>query len=314
MVVADMMAPDGRVFLKSEFATADSNWPCFSYSKRSLGDFLRREYRTGRDVVVYAGTGDPERTADPAHRKRLLSAVSVDPSSEYETKRIVPPEIWERVAPRFGGNPWQFSMLIVRAATMTRRPFPAAQDVAPGAYASLGQPRYRGNVVEVLGREREIIMDLPVTRAELNFTEAARHYLDTRAAVAAETPKLVKQAAYRMAERIAQRIARSGTVDPRTNPVRFGANISDTIVIITRKWMQEQGGLCALCGTALEATDHPLLQPSPDRIDSSIPSYAADNLQITHLACNLAKNAWSNNQFAEWLEHVRGTGTIQTEK
>ncbi len=51
-------------------------------------------------------------------------------------------------------------------------------------------------------------------------------------------------------------------------------------------------------------TSKKLLQLSPDRIDSFNPSYGADNLQITHLACNLAKNDGSTEDFEEWLQLV----------
>jgi hypothetical protein len=53
-------------------------------------------------------------------------------------------------------------------------------------------------------------------------------------------------------------------------------------------------------------TTKKLLQCSPDRIVSTNPSYGADNLQITHLACNLAKNDGSTGDFEEWLELISG--------
>lgn len=148
-------------------------------------------------------------------------------------------------------------------------------------------------------------MDLAVENTELKFTEEARRYLDRKAAISEGVPKRIRQEALRMAELIADRIARSGTIDPRTNRDRFGANSIDTIAIITSKWTAGQRGLCALCGCPLEPTGNHLLKASPDRIDSTNPSYDADNLQITHLGCNLAKNAFSNEQFQEWLNHVR---------
>jgi len=46
-------------------------------------------------------------------------------------------------------------------------------------------------------------------------------------------------------------------------------------------------------------TTKKLLQVSPDRKDSKNPSYSDDNLQITHLACNLAKNDGSTEDFKE---------------
>ena len=49
-----------------------------------------------------------------------------------------------------------------------------------------------------------------------------------------------------------------------------------------------------------------MLQASPDRIDSENGAYDDENVQITHLACNLAKNQYGDDQFFEWLDTVRG--------
>jgi hypothetical protein len=49
-----------------------------------------------------------------------------------------------------------------------------------------------------------------------------------------------------------------------------------------------------------------MLQCSPDRIDSNNPSYSGDNLQITHLACNLGKNDCTSEEFEEWLQLICG--------
>jgi hypothetical protein len=56
-------------------------------------------------------------------------------------------------------------------------------------------------------------------------------------------------------------------------------------------------------------TARKVLQVSPDRKDSSNPSYRSDNLQITRLACNLAKNDGTTQDFEEWLQIVSGNGT-----
>ena len=64
-------------------------------------------------------------------------------------------------------------------------------------------------------------------------------------------------------------------------------------------------GRCGLCQRPIlmpPATG--LLQPSPDRIDSNNPSYRADNVHITHLGCNYAKNKYTTDQFEEWLEII----------
>jgi hypothetical protein len=49
-----------------------------------------------------------------------------------------------------------------------------------------------------------------------------------------------------------------------------------------------------------------MLQPSADRIDSCNGAYDDGNVQITHLACNLAKNKYGVNDFEDWLMVIRG--------
>lgn len=71
--------------------------------------------------------------------------------------------------------------------------------------------------------------------------------------------------------------------------------------------LDEQKNLCALCGKLMSFdTTKKLLQVSPDRKVSSVPSYGSDNLQITHLACNLAKNDDTTEDFEEWLQLISG--------
>lgn len=93
MQISEMMASEGRVFLKSEWAPINDYWPCVSFTKRSVGDRLRRDFVPGRDVLIYVGTTNPELTAQPEHRSRLLSAVVIEPNQILETRKIVPVEI-----------------------------------------------------------------------------------------------------------------------------------------------------------------------------------------------------------------------------
>ncbi len=96
--------PGGKVFLKSEWAPASSDWPAVSFSKRSVGVFLQREFRPGRDAIVYVGTSNPLTTEDPQHRQGLLSAVSVKPQQMLETRECIPAKSWERAQKDFRGR------------------------------------------------------------------------------------------------------------------------------------------------------------------------------------------------------------------
>lgn len=304
MLVADMMQPGGKVFLKSEFGPIGDNWPCFSYGRPALGRRLQAEFQPGRDIIVYVGTTDPSRTEDPDHRSRLISAVSVQPGQVLETRRIVPEEHWRQAVARFGEDSWCHAMPVLDAALMEGPPFPHAREVVPRAYASFAAIENRGGVVEATGAERDAVMALPVARIELRFTESVRRYMDLMASIRAPSEKSIQQEAFRMATLIEQRVRSGGEPSSRMRPVRSAPNLSDLIALITRKW-GGQKGRCALCGGPLAAAANGMLQASTDRIDSTNPAYDDANAQITHLACNLAKNKYGAQDFGNWLAVVR---------
>jgi hypothetical protein len=54
--------------------------------------------------VIYVGTGDPEKTGNAAHRRRLLSVISVEPRAPISTRDIVPPKSWEHAVERWGAG------------------------------------------------------------------------------------------------------------------------------------------------------------------------------------------------------------------
>jgi hypothetical protein len=49
-----------------------------------------------------------------------------------------------------------------------------------------------------------------------------------------------------------------------------------------------------------------MMQASADRIDSANGAYDEVNVQVTHLACNLAKNQYGLEHFEEWIAALRG--------
>lgn len=80
--------------------------------------------------------------------------------------------------------------------------------------------------------------------------------------------------------------------------------------MLMAKW-NEQGGVCALCGFDIPLRpSNRLLKMSRDRIDSADKAYDWHNVQITHLACNLAK---SDATMDEWKEFLSVMRTGQTE-
>lgn len=305
MRVADMMRLDGRVFLKSEFGLIGDDWPCFSFTKKSLAERLQAEFRPGRDIIIYVGTTSAERTENPDHRSRLISAVCVEPNQVLETRRIVPEARWRATVARYGEGAWRYSMPVTAAAVMAGPPFPDARVVVPTAYASFSSVQTRGTVVEAQSAERDAVMQLEVAPVTLQLSDSVRQYMQLMASLHSPADKLVKQEAARLATLIEERVKAGGTASLRTAPVRTAPNLSDLIALLTRKWTDGQRGRCALCEGPLVPSATGMLKPSADRIDSANPGYDDANVQITHLACNLAKNQYGAEDFANWLAIVR---------
>lgn len=305
MKIGDMMKPDGRVFLKSEWGLIGDDWPCVSFTKKSVGDRLRAEFRPGRDILVYVGTTNADMTKDPAHRGRLLSAVIIQPKQVLETRKIIPPAVWQNTLNRWGKDRWPYAMAVTRATNIVENPLPDAHDVIPLAYRSFSELANRGNVVEALDSERAAVMEIEVEEIELHLSEDVQRHLKMMEAISPDLEKTIRHEVSRMAMGIQARVSSGGEASVKINPQRNAPNISDLVMLLTDKW-EQQNGQCGLCGGDLALkSDNPMLQPSPDRIDSDNGAYDADNVHITHLACNLAKNKYGSHQFIQWLEVVR---------
>jgi hypothetical protein len=69
--IGDVATVDSRFFLKSEWGPISAYWPALSFSKRSVGEYLNKEYNPARDFIIYAGTSDPE-----GPRTRFTASVS----------------------------------------------------------------------------------------------------------------------------------------------------------------------------------------------------------------------------------------------
>lgn len=306
MQVADLMRPDGRVFLKSKWAPISDHWPAVSFSRMSVGQFLSREFRPGRDILVYVGTSGPD-TENPDHKSRLLSAIVAEPNQILETRRIIPADSWTASVEAHGADKWPHSLAVVRAADIAGPPYPLAREVVPTAYSAFAIGSGRGGVVEATGDERNRVMALPIRELTLNLTPDVQAYLKFRASVAIDLPRDVKQEASRMANLIIERVNKGGEERVTINPVRTAPPFSDLYALLTHIWQHRQGGQCALCGAPLRpGTKNRMMQASADRIDSANGAYDETNVQVTHLACNWAKNQYGVPEFEEWVAAVRG--------
>jgi hypothetical protein len=68
MRLRDLIKPDGKIFIKSEWEPASASWSAVSFSKRTVGESLQREFQSGRDAIVIIGTSNPL-TTDQKHRQ-----------------------------------------------------------------------------------------------------------------------------------------------------------------------------------------------------------------------------------------------------
>lgn len=125
MQVRDLMQEQGRVFLKSEWGPIGDGWPCVSFTKKSVGERLRREFVPGRDALIYVGTTSTENTPVADHRSRLLSAVVIEPKQVLETRKIVPTEVWQQSVEKYGDDKWTFAMPVIKASQFLGPTVPA---------------------------------------------------------------------------------------------------------------------------------------------------------------------------------------------
>lgn len=300
MLLSDVVAQDGRLWVKSEWGPADNTWPAVSFTKRTVGDFLRQNFRPRRDAIIYVGTSNPATTENPAHRQRLLSAVSIEPMQVLETRECVPIESWEFAQSQFRGR-WFWSMPALDIWEIEG--FPLAHDVMPQTYRQLGVIANRGNIVEVDPNERNAIFQLPVHPVPFERPRKVAGFGPTRSFL--NLSDEIRREIGRMAAGILNRVAASGSEQTSTNPIRT-MNEPDLHLMLGRRW-QEQNGLCFLChGPLIPSTQNYLLQSSPDRTDSDDKAYSDANTRITHLGCNLAKNKVNLADFEDWLMVVRG--------
>src|SRR5947207_13991237 len=101
MKFSDIVSPDTRLFAKSEFGPVHVGWPGLSFSQHKIATDFAAIYRQDRDFVIYVGTGDPEKTEAPEHRRALLSIAAIEPRTPIRTREMVVVETWDRVVQKW---------------------------------------------------------------------------------------------------------------------------------------------------------------------------------------------------------------------
>lgn len=297
MLVSDLIGATSRLYAKSEWGPASGEWPALSFSRRAVANAFSGIYTRGTDFVISVGTGSPKDTLDPAHRQRLLSIVDVEPKIIVSTADLVDPKAWER-AQQSHPDRWKLSMPIVRAWSFDG--FPEARLDMTATYQKFANPTTRGRPISVEDIDRATLLRLSITPTEIPplIEEQIRKTV-------IPTDKLLNQELTRIIDNILNTVRRAET--PRTGfyPDRHSINYTDLFQILREAWYK-QGGRCNLCGQLITVgEENPLLKMSPDRIDSANKSYNSLNVHLTHVGCNLAKNAASLEEWHEFLDVIR---------
>jgi hypothetical protein len=167
--VANIMHPDGNVFIRSEFNLIGPKWPVTAFTKKSDRALLRSEYKPGRDVIFAVGTTNPETTRNPDHRSKLLTVYILEPRQEADTKEIVPHESWDRHCRVRSANRWNICIPALRIFQLRNGPpWPDAHDYCPNTYSLLGDVSARGRARRVEDKkERLALMELAIDHEDI---------------------------------------------------------------------------------------------------------------------------------------------------
>ena len=290
LTVASVAGPNSRFFLKSEYGPLSRHWPVVAFTSKSLGSRIQSDFRPEADFIVYTGTVGST-TLDPAHRGRLLSLVRIDTTEIHSTSDLIAGDSWQWAHQEYPGQ-WENCFKAVEGWNFV--PFPSSREALPSSYPLMGKYPNRGGVLEITGADRSSLLKL---RIELLLLRQLSEEDQPSAG-----PDLLAEAR-RIANLIFARVSISGENVQRTAPERTAP---EDLVPNIHALLQARPLVCYLCGGVMQIKPkNRLLQPSPDRVDSSIGDYGPENLRLAHLACNLGKNAASVEEFREWLTDVK---------
>lgn len=298
MKLRDLATTESKLFLKSEYGPLSKDWPVVAFTVPALKNKLDREYRTGRDFIVYTGTGGPN-TESERDRGRLLSVVDVDTTKTYRTQEVIPAESWDWAASKYPGQ-WEYAFRALRGWDIASRPWTG--EVIPTSYSKMGHYPHRSTVLEVRDADREALLDIELIPLE-NIDIVSNKDLIGVPELLRDENRTLNQEATRLADLVWSRVRLSGQVVQAIAPIRSAP--TDLLLQIANLLCQKPL-TCALCGGLMTLQPkNKLLQPSGDRKDSSNTDYGPSNYQLVHLACNLGKNSASEEDFQGWLDVVR---------
>jgi len=167
-------------------------------------------------------------------------------------------------------------------------------------YRKFGNPTNRGRPIPVDDIDRATLLQLELTPVDIPpYIEQRLHSIPA--------DKLLNQEFTRVIENILGSVARAGTERIGVYSERISLSFVDLLRLFGELWGKQEGR-CNLCnGLIVPGEENPLLKMSADRIDSAIKIYDGTNVHLTHVGCNLAKNAASIDDWQDFLDVVRGS-------
>jgi hypothetical protein len=294
--LGEILKPESRVWAKPVWSLPTPGARVIAFGREHLARHLERSARPEVDYVLNVGTTG-EKTRDPAHRRKLLSITSLVPQV-MRTIDIIGPEQYAIWIEKHGRG-WDWGLPAKSAWII--RDLPESDGVIPGLQTKFGYGSGEVGVPELSKEEIGRLADLEIVPFEFSVP-----IFDPKGVAAlAESTRTERLAVGRMVALIRSRVMRSGRDQLSISPTRTisetDLHLMLTTVASRQKWR------CAVCDGPIDkgGETNRLAQPSPDRIRSDLDSYDEDNIQVTHLACNLAKNNQSDEVirdfYRQWL-------------
>jgi len=294
MRVRDIIQFGSRIWIKPEWGVISDAWPAISFTALKVASDLAKDFRMDRDLMISVGTTNTNEV-EPEHRSKLLCVTRFTSAQPLATSKIVPEKSWLDAQSRYPDQ-WKWGFPVTDLWVI--KPFANARDIIPEGYRKFGI--LRGKPVELEKNEIESVLDLVVEPQPLT------HTVNTELAISrqslSEMDGAIKREISRITALIMQRINSSDEEISHVLPTRSTSPDIDLAISLAALW-RKQNGICPLCFGRIEIEpQNKLLQMSADRIVSKNGAYDETNMHITHLACNLAKNKFTADEFHEWLE------------
>ena len=288
--IGDLLLPNSRVFLKSEYGPVSQDWPAASFSDVQYAKQLAAIMKADQDLILFSGT--QSQPTPEQYQGKLMCIFHVYPGPPIDSGLVVDPAA---LAAFQGGDKKRFAFSLPTSVAWSLPELPSARKLLGETYSRIGLGTSRQSYVEVprerIDRLRALLVQrIPIATPQLH-----------EAGLLTPQNELDRHLSQMLA-RLLARAQQSGAEQTREVPTRI---VELTKAQLRDMWDKQQGR-CRLCGALIPLdTANPLLLPSADRLDNGNVHYSIENTQLTHRACNLGRNIGSVEQFNEWLDITR---------